>query len=228
MTAPSHTTRHAGPHRAVETVEVGALVLSRHASRGCQSPIRRFRFLTAASAQSSPGQEDRRASLARTSEAIRSREPEDVPSCSFGPSPCIRLQWPLLTSRSVFPRRPFSRKAGSPQVRTRSFPAQPPDLRRLGFDHERFAVRCPLALPASPHIRSCPSARSFAPRFLPTLGCPHAVAFRFARCGQLTKGLAPPRSHPCWAHNEKRGRDFSRPLDFLVAGDGFEPPTFGL
>jgi len=123
-------------------------VFSRRASRGCRSPIRRFRFLAAASAQASPGQEDRRASLARTSEAIGSREPEDVPSYSFGPSPCIRLLWPLLTSRSAFPRRPFSREAGYPQARTPSFRSQPPDLRRLSFDHESFAVTCPLALPS--------------------------------------------------------------------------------
>ena len=47
---------------------------------------------------------------------------------------------------------------------------------------------------------SCPSARGFAPRFLPTLGHPHAVAFRFVRRGQLTVGLPPSRSRPCWAH----------------------------
>lgn len=34
----------------------------------------------------------------------------------------------------------------SPQVRTRSFPAQPPDLRYLTFDHKSFAVARPLAL----------------------------------------------------------------------------------
>src|SRR5229473_1530892 len=47
---------------------------------------------------------------------------------------------------------------------------------------------------------SCPSVRGFAPCFLPTLGRPHAVALRFVRCGQLTGGLTPPRSRPCWAH----------------------------
>src|SRR6266702_6758785 len=52
---------------------------------------------------------------------------------------------------------------------------------------------------------SCPSARSFAPRFLPTLGHPRAVALRFVRCGQLTRGLSPPRSRPCWAHIKKAG-----------------------
>jgi hypothetical protein len=43
-------------------------------------------------------------------------------------------------------------------------------------------------------------ARSFAPRFLPTLGRPDAVALRFIRCDQLTGGLAPPRVRPCRAH----------------------------
>ena len=53
---------------------------------------------------------------------------------------------PRLTSHAVSPRRPFSHKVRSPQVRTRSFPAQPPDLRRLSLDHESFAVCRPLAL----------------------------------------------------------------------------------
>ena len=61
-------------------------------------------------------------------------------------APCRRLLWPLLTSRSVLPRRPFSHEARSPQVRTRSFSTQPPDLRRLSLDHKSFAQRCPLAL----------------------------------------------------------------------------------
>jgi len=50
---------------------------------------------------------------------------------------------------------------------------------------------------------SCPSARSFAPRFLPTLGHPHAVALRFVRCDQLTVGLPPTRVRPCRAHIQK-------------------------
>src|SRR5471030_3179371 len=67
-------------------------------------------------------------------------------SFSFGPSPRLRLLRPLLTSRSGLRRRPFRREARSPQVRTHSFPAQPPDLRRLILDHKSFAVSCPLAL----------------------------------------------------------------------------------
>jgi hypothetical protein len=50
---------------------------------------------------------------------------------------------------------------------------------------------------------SCPSARSFVPRFLPTVGRPSAVALPFVRCGQLTGGLTPPRLRPCWAHIKK-------------------------
>src|SRR5476651_1270081 len=67
-------------------------------------------------------------------------------SFSFGPSPRLRLLRPLLTSRSGLHRRPFRHEARSPQVRAHSFPAQPPDLHRLIFDHKSFAVSCPLAL----------------------------------------------------------------------------------
>ena len=44
------------------------------------------------------------------------------------------------SSRSP-PRRPFRRKARPPQVRTMTFPAQPPDLRRLSLGRESFAVQ---------------------------------------------------------------------------------------
>ena len=53
---------------------------------------------------------------------------------------------------------------------------------------------------------SCSSARSFAPRFLPTLGRPHAVALHFVRCDQLTAGLAPAGVRPCRAHKKKATR----------------------
>lgn len=41
------------------------------------------------------------------------------------------------------------------------------------------------------------------PRFLPTLGRPHAVALHFIRRDQLMAGLAPAGVRPCWAHNDK-------------------------
>jgi hypothetical protein len=116
----------------------------------------------------------------------------------------MRLLWPLLTPRDVLPRWPFSHKARSPQVRTRSFTAQPPDLRLLSFGHKSFAVIGLLALLGVASLSgSCSSARGFAPCFLPTLGRPHAVALRFVRYGQLSGGLPPPRSRPCWAHQRK-------------------------
>ena len=43
----------------------------------------------------------------------------------------------------------FSHKARSPQVRTQSFAAQSPHLRRLDLDHKSFAIICPLALPGA-------------------------------------------------------------------------------
>ncbi|TAL52557.1 MAG: hypothetical protein EPN80_18955, partial [Pandoraea sp.] len=42
----------------------------------------------------------------------------------------------------------------------------------------------------------------YAPRFLPTLGRPHAVALHFIRCDQLVAGLTPAGVRPCWAHKK--------------------------
>jgi hypothetical protein len=77
----------------------------------------------------------------------------DQHSFSFGPSPCSSassarpgyydLCCLLAPARH---RRPFRHEARSPQVRPHSFTAQPPDLRRLSFDHKCFAATCPLAL----------------------------------------------------------------------------------
>ena len=63
---------------------------------------------------------------------------------------------------------------------------------------------------------SCTSAHGFDPRFLPTLGRPHAVAVHFVRDDLLTGGLAPPRQCPCWAYQTKMADSasailFSRP-----------------
>ncbi|PHV11748.1 hypothetical protein CSQ89_09195, partial [Chitinimonas sp. BJB300] len=43
----------------------------------------------------------------------------------------------------------------------------------------------------------------YDPRFLPTLGRPHAVALHFVRCDQLTAGIPPAGVRPCWAHIRK-------------------------
>ena len=84
---------------------------------------------------------------------------------------------------------------------------QPPDLRRFAL-----ITRASRSWPARPARQrllsgSCSSARSFAPRFLPTFSHPHAVALRFVRRDQLTVGLAPTRVRPCWAHKKKTGAE---------------------
>ena len=124
-----------------------------------------------------------------------------------------RLIRPLLTSRSASWRRPFRHKARSPQVRTRSFTAQPSHLRRLALGHKSFAVACLFALAgaASDAIR-VPRLTVFAPCFLPTLGRPRAVALHLPRCGQLGGGLAPPRSRPCWAHKRSHSSGYGEHL----------------
>ncbi|MDP3374531.1 MAG: hypothetical protein Q8S34_09960, partial [Hydrogenophaga sp.] len=88
--------------------------------------------------------------------------------------------------------------------RTHSFITQPPHLRRLIFDQESFAGSCPLALIGNAfYVVLVHRLMICAPRFLPTLGRPHAVALRFARLGQLAAGLAPAGVRPCWAHMKK-------------------------
>ena len=69
------------------------------------------------------------------------------------------------------------------------------------LDHESFTVSCPLALLGSAFYPVLVHRLAiYAPRFLPTFGRPHAVALHFARCDQLTAGLAPAGVRPCWAH----------------------------
>ncbi len=125
-------------------------------------------------------------------------------SSSFGPSPRIRLLRPLLTSRSGSTPSPFQAQGEiSPGKnaflhRTTAGSTPPP----LG--HESFAVHGPLALvgtasyPVLVHRHAV-----YAPRFLPTLGHPHAVALHFTRCDQLVAGLPPAGMRPCRAHHGK-------------------------
>ena len=74
----------------------------------------------------------------------------------------------------------------------------------LRLDHESFAVVCPLALLGSAFYPILVHRLAvYAPRFLPTLGRPHAVALHFVRCDQLTAGLSPAGMRPCWAHKQQ-------------------------
>ena len=86
-----------------------------------------------------------------------------------------RLLWPRLTSRSAPRRRPFRRKARSPQVRPSAFPARPPDLRRLalGRGASRSLARSPWSTP--PRIRFLfvgPRVRSPLPSAPPSRATP--------------------------------------------------------
>lgn len=73
------------------------------------------------------------------------------------------------------------------------------------LDHKSFAVSCPLALLGSAFYPVLiHRLADYAPRFLPTLGHPHAVALHFVRCDQLTAGLAPTGVRPCWAHKKRQ------------------------
>jgi hypothetical protein len=74
-------------------------------------------------------------------------------SFSFAPSPGMRLLRPLLTSRSGVRRCPFRHEVRSPQVRTHSFPAQPPDLRHFALTMRASRSRARSPCSATPHIR---------------------------------------------------------------------------
>ena len=117
-------------------------------------------------------------------------------------SPLLR---PLLTSRSVFRRRPFGREARPPQVKAAVLRHATGRFTAPSFGHESFAARCPLALVVTAsHLLSVRRPVTSFPASFPRLGHPAAVAVPFVRCGQLTVGLSPPGQRPCWAHTSPR------------------------
>ena len=143
------------------------------------------------------------------------RTDDSLPS-PFGPSHsqhCFRyydVGWLLAPVR---PRRPFRRKARSPQVRTVAFPAQPPDLHRLSLGRESFAAHCPLALLGSAlSSGSYSSAREFAPRCFQRSPRGRRLAVRLGRYDQLPGGLSPPSHHPCWDRDRGRRQVTAGPL----------------
>lgn len=115
-----------------------------------------------------------------------------------------KLLRPLLTSRSGSTPLPFQDRGEISPGKNALLLCTTAGSTPLRLDHQSFAVHCPLALlhsafyPVLVHRLA-----DYAPRFLPTLGHPHAVALHFIRCDQLTAGLAPAGVRPCWAHNEK-------------------------
>ena len=101
-------------------------------------------------------------------------------------------------------RRPFRHKARSPQVRVAHLHRTTAAFTSPRLGHKSFAGRCPLALLGIAFYAVLVHRLAiYAPRFLPTLGHPHAVALHFTHCDQLVAGLSPTGVRPCWAHNEK-------------------------
>ena len=120
-------------------------------------------------------------------------------SPSIGPR--LGLLRPLLTSRSTLSVSPFQAQGEISPGKNALLHCTTAGFTPPRLDHKGFAVSCPLALLGSAFYPVLVHRLAiYAPRFLPTLGHPHAVALRFARCDQLTAGLAPAEVRPCWAH----------------------------
>ena len=153
--------------------------------------------------RASPSPASWRASPKRTSETIQSRESRARPPI---PS-ALRPKLAATTASADFSLR-HSASAFQPQGEIS--PGKNAHLHRiiagstpLRLDHESFAVLCPLALLGSAFYPILVHRLAvYAPRFLPTLGRPHAVALHFVRCDQLTAGLSPAGMRPCWAHKQ--------------------------
>ena len=100
--------------------------------------------------------------LIKTSGLFVSTSPSRLPACSS-------LLWPLLTSHGIS-------SVGSPQVRTRCSPAQPPHLppranQLISLCGASSSLRVGLL------CGSCSSARRFPIAFLPPVGRPPGVGF---------------------------------------------------
>ena len=82
-----------------------------------------------------------------------------MPSADF----CVAVRAPFesLSSKRGTRRRP-------PRVSSVAFRAQLPDLRFTSLMNMDFAIRCPLVRRSRLISGSCPSTRTFAPRFLQT------------------------------------------------------------
>ena len=119
-----------------------------------------------------------------------------------------RLLRLLLTSRAGSCPSPFQAQSEISPGKNALLHCTTAAFTPLCLDHESFATSCPLALLGSAFYPVLVHRLAiYAPRFLPTLSHPHAVALRFVRCDQLTVGLSPTGVRPCWAH-----RRSSRPL----------------
>lgn len=113
----------------------------------------------------------------------------------------VRLLWPLLTSRSGLKPLPFQALCEISPGKNALLHRTTAEFTLSCLDHESFAETCPLTLlnsalyPVLVHRLTI-----YAPRFLPTLGRPYAVALHFICCDQLMAGLTPAGVRPYRAH----------------------------
>jgi len=123
----------------------------------------------------------------------------------------FRVLRPLLTSRSGSAPSPFQAQGEISPGKNALLRCTTAGFTPLRLDHESFVVIGPLALLSSAFYPLLVHRLAvYDPRFLPTLGHPHAVALHFVRCDQLTAGLTPAGLRPCWAHQIKNGRRSAR------------------
>src|ERR1017187_4779658 len=122
--------------------------------------------------------------------------PDSTPSRSALRAPLGVLLRPRLTSRSDLHRCPFKHEARSPQERTHSFTARPPDLRHrnLVTRASRFIARSPcLAPPSIRFLFIGPQFRSTLPPHnrSPSCSCASLHSLRPACDGTCTRKSAP-------------------------------------
>jgi len=142
-----------------------------------------------------------------------SSRPRPAPSDSRRGSPVSSLVTSGKASpfRSVLPRCPFRHKARYPRVRTHSFTAQPPDLRRIALATRasRLLARSPCS--AVPHIRFL----FIGSRFTLHASSQQLLALPQLRFTSFAVASLREDLHlqegPCRAH-KKRGRVFCRRL----------------
>ena len=122
-------------------------------------------------------------------------------SSPFGPSPPVRLLRPRLTSRSASTASPFQAQGEISPGKSVTLLRATAGFTSPGHRPSELCGHLP-ARPARRRLRSgsCTSARGCAPRFLPTVGHPSAVAVRFSHDGLFLGGLSPPGWRPCRAH----------------------------
>lgn len=138
-------------------------------------------------------------------------------ACGTASQPSHRLLRPRLTSRSGSTPSPFQAQGEISPGKNALLHCTTAGSTPLPLDHESFAVHGPLALVGNafyPLLVHRPAASLHA-------SSPHSVALmqlRFARCDQLTMGLAPIRGRPCWAHQKKGAAARAAAPSMLLVG----------